>query len=239
MWRSTIAVGILVLAIGACGKDAPEGGEAAAAAAESGGDASGVEGALQTWCETQTDGDFKAYSAFYADDFEGIKRTKKGGEKTYDRKKWLRDRKKMFKNPLHVDCRAPKVEAGEGGVTSVTFEQYWRSPTYMDEGPKRIDWKETDDGLRIVHEEMISASKWDGKTFKDGTKAPRATFRLTENIKVPDMLKEMTTKEGPKCYKHCRAKKPKGYASAREDLGFDRWPKGCERYCIDRHGNFE
>ena len=111
-----------------------------------------MEDRLASWCSTQTKGDFEAYSAYYAEDFEGIKRTKRGKETKFDRKKWLKDRGGMFKMPLQVDCQDVKVGEAKDGVTSITFEQYWQSPSYADAGPKRVDFKDVDGTWMIVGE---------------------------------------------------------------------------------------
>ena len=164
-----------------------------------------VEALLNQWCQAQTSGDFEGYSALYATDFKGTKRTKKGKTKTYDRKGWLKDRGKMFKKPLHVDCRAPKVSLAEAdGTASVTFEQYWRSPSYADQGDKRLDLKKGDKGWRLVGEDMLNSKKWDTKQFRDGSAAPKATFKTDERkIKIPQMIRDMTTRQGPICYRKC------------------------------------
>lgn len=204
-----------------------------------------VEALLLRWCQTQTDGDFEAYSALYASDFEGTKRVKKGKTKTYDLAGWLKDRGRMFKKPLHVDCRSLKVAVGDGGTTaSVTFEQYWRSPTYADQGDKRIDLVKIDTGWKLVGEEMLTSEKWNTKTFRDGSAALKASFKTDEKkVKIPQMLKEMTTREGPRCYRKCLKKKPKGWKdmiTTNQDTVY-RHPskRGCEIYCLEMHGNFE
>ena len=204
-----------------------------------------VASVLAAWCQTQTDGDFKAYSALYTGKFKGIKRVKGGKTKTYDLPGWLKDRGLMFKKPLHVDCKNPKVTmGGDGKTASVTFEQYWRSGSYADQGDKRLDLEKADAGWRLVGEEMLNSKKWDTKTFRDGSKAPKASFATDETkVKIPQMLKEMTTREGPRCYRKCLKKKPKDWKeiiTTNQDKVF-RHPsaEGCEIYCMEMHRNFE
>lgn len=204
-----------------------------------------VEATLSAWCEAQTGGDFKTYSALYDDTFKGIKRSKKRKAKSYDQKAWLKDRGKMFKKPLHVDCRAPKITMGDDGATaSITFEQYWRSPTYADQGDKRLDLKKTDSGWVLVGEEMVTSEKWDAKKFRDGTAAPTATFKTDETkVTIPEHLKMVTTRRGPPCYRKCLKKKPKDWkevTSLNHDGNFKHPSEsGCEVYCIEMHGNYE
>ena len=133
------------------GSEAPEAKKEEAGKADSKAAAgAGVEDRLASWCSTQTKGDFEAYSAYYAEDFKGIKRTKRGKETKFDRKKWLKDRGGMFKMPLQVDCQDVKVGEAKDGVTSITFEQYWQAPSYADAGPKRVDFKDVDGTWMIV-----------------------------------------------------------------------------------------
>ncbi len=141
-----------------------------------------VETALQAWCNTQTTGDFQAYKAMYAPTFEGIKRTHKGKVKRYDRAGWYKDRGKMFRKPLRVDCLNPRTQMGPNKTSaSITFEQYWRSPTYADAGDKRVDFTKTQMGWLLVGEEMIYADKWDTRNFRDGSPAPKAVFSTNES----------------------------------------------------------
>lgn len=243
MGRIAIVVGVL-LWTAACGEDK----SGSAGAGEQGSVESGPEGevkaTLADWCQAQTDGDKEAYSAFYIEGFEGVKRSKKKKKKTYSLKGWLKDRGRMFKKPLHVDCRNPAVTLKEGDAeASVTFEQYWRSPTYADQGDKRLDLKKTPDGWRLIGEEMLTSTTWDTKTFRDGSPAPKASFKTDEiKVKVPESLRMMTTKDGPPCYRKCLKKKPKNW---REVITTNhdpiRYPSkdGCEKYCVELYGNFE
>src|SRR5262245_24156399 len=60
-----------------------------------------VDTFLAAWVKTQTDGDFAAYSALYADRFRGIRRS---GPRTVklDRAGWMKDRERMFKKKMLV-----------------------------------------------------------------------------------------------------------------------------------------
>ena len=238
---------LLALCVAACGgekpevSDAPKATEVAKVAPSA---ERQVEAALEAWCQTQRDGDLEAYSEFYIEGFEGVKRTKKGKKKTYDLIAWLKDRGRMFKKPLHVDCKKPKVTLQEGGaLASVTFEQYWRSPTYADQGDKRLDFKATAEGWRLVGEEMLTSEKWDTKAFRDGSPAPKVSFKTDETkVKIPAFLKEMTTKQGPRCYRKCLKKKPKDWREViTTNHDFITYPSkdGCEKYCIELHANYE
>ena len=148
-----------------------------------------------------------------------------------------------FQAPLSLKSQT-KVTMGEDGATaSVTFEQYWRSPTYSDQGDKRLDLKKTDSGWVLVGEEMLTSEKWDTKKFRDGTAAPVATFKTDETkVKIPEHLKMVTTRKGPPCYRKCLKKKPKNWKEI-TTLNHDGFThpseEGCEVYCIEMHGNYE
>jgi hypothetical protein len=193
-----------------------------------------IESQVAAWCAAQTKGDFVEYSSFYASKFEGIKRTKRGKEKKFDNTAWMKDRKGMFKMPLQVDCKGLKVGEEKDGVTSVTFEQYWQSPSYADEGPKRLDWKFVDDNLVIVGEEMIKSTKWDRKKFKDGSTPPKRAFKTYDEIGDHPMA-EMVSKKGHKEYRQCHFTKPKSWGGGDEE----EWPVDCEIWASGMYGMWE
>jgi ketosteroid isomerase-like protein len=231
---SRVATGLLVLALlcVGCGEKHEASTDNAQAKA-----AGGVEGQIEAWCAAQTQGDFAAYSAFYATDFEGIKRGKRGKEKKFDRKAWMKDRKKMFKMPLQVACKSLQVGAESDGVTSVTFEQYWQSPSYADQGPKRVDLKKVDGKLMIVAEEMISSSKWDRKKFKDGASPPKRSFKTYEEIGDAGDAMGPISKKGQKEYRKCHFVKPKGWGAGPEHgPNGGKWPQACEDYIMAKYG---
>jgi hypothetical protein len=59
------------------------------------------QAAFEGWLKAQNDGDFAAYSALYAAEFTGVRRS--GPEKRhFDRDGWLKDRARMFKAKMKV-----------------------------------------------------------------------------------------------------------------------------------------
>jgi len=174
--RAWISVASAVLiSLGACGnaKDrstpaAKDGAARAAAATRDGGappagDAGAkrvavlprdqVDALMKTWLEAQNAGDFAAYSALYADDFAGVRRS---GKQTVrlDRKGWLGDRKKMFTKPMLVGMREVVVVLAPARAI-VHFTQEWASGSYHDVGPKVIEVVARGADLAIAREEML------------------------------------------------------------------------------------
>ena len=92
---------------------------------------------VEAWAEAQTNLDFSVYSKMYDAKFQGIKRTKSGTATAYERRKWLKDRKKMFKPGQTVHVRNIRIELGKTpGMAFVSFRQFWKSAKYADQGVK-------------------------------------------------------------------------------------------------------
>jgi hypothetical protein len=191
VWMNLLAVSVLVTSLSlACGEEESSKTESlssstgATTAPENSGEPSGEASAkklsseegvlatLQAWCGSQKRGGFDAYSAMYAGNFKGIRRTSKGKARTFDRKGWMKDRKPGFSSPLKVDCLNPKITMGAGSKKAeVLFEQYFRTSTYADQGDKKVAMVQGDSGWVLVSEDMISSKKWDRKSFRDGSPA--------------------------------------------------------------------
>lgn len=116
---------------------------------------------LQTWLKAQNDGDFDAYGALYAERFFG---TKRSGTRTrsFERKFWLRDRKRMFSKAMQVQAAEIAV-ASTAESAVLTFAQTWASGTYKDMGPKQLVIVRSATGLRIAREEMLESTVEDGE----------------------------------------------------------------------------
>ena len=125
-----------------------------------------IRAMLSTWADAQTKGDFAGYSAFYPASFYGVKRTAGGAKTLFDRFTWLDDRRKMFTASQIVKVDGATVESVVAGSTAtVTFTQYWKSPTYADKGVKKMTLYQSGSGWKILSEEMVSSEKWDGKSL--------------------------------------------------------------------------
>ena len=126
-----------------------EGGVAAAMPV----DEAAVKKVVDAWLAAQNTGDFAAYQALYADKMEGVKRV---GPRTwrYDRKGWLDDRARMFKNPMKVEARDLTVRGTALGP-SVELVQSFSQGKFSDEGPKQLSLIKTPAGYRIAREEML------------------------------------------------------------------------------------
>ncbi|MBV72355.1 MAG: hypothetical protein CMH52_13605 [Myxococcales bacterium] len=143
---------------------------------------------VQKWAKTQRDNNFRAYGALYAKKgFEGIKRTKSGREKKYNRARWLKDRKKMFKPGTAVYIKDCKIESKLDGKLNVIFTQLWRSASgkYADQGTKRLVLAKQRGRARIVQEIMLTSTKWDG-VITDSKKTSRYSVR----VKIHSYMKD-------------------------------------------------
>ena len=143
-------------------------------------------GAAEAWAKTQRDADFKAYGAFYAADFRGTKKTKSGRETKFDRKRWLKDRKSMFRVGTAVYVTDCKVESQQGTLTNLIFNQYWRSASgkYADHGKKRLTLEHRNRHWQILAETMLTSTKWNG-VFP----APAGAKVYTVRVSVDSYLK--------------------------------------------------
>ncbi len=128
-----------------------------------------VKAFVQRWLDAQNGGDFDAYAALFAERFTGIKRA---GERTrtFDRDRWLKDRRRMFKKQMKVDAADIRVLPGKGAAV-VTFEQTWESGTFRDVGPKQLVIVGEGEAMRIAREEML-ASKVEGATDQPAELTP-------------------------------------------------------------------
>ena len=115
-----------------------------------------VEEVLRVWLDTQNKGDLAGYSALYAENFRGVRRT---GEKrvSLDRAGWLADRERMFRRPMVVVARDVTIAVGPKGA-EIRLTQDWTSGTYRDVGPKEIRLGESGGKLLIVREEMLQST---------------------------------------------------------------------------------
>ncbi len=119
-------------------------------------DEAAARATLEAWLKAQNDGDFPAYSALYAQKFNGVKRA---GARTsrFQRADWLVDRGKMFKGRFTVAADKVKVLPQPNGAV-VSFEQTWASKRFKDVGPKQLVLVREGDALRIAREEMLAST---------------------------------------------------------------------------------
>ncbi|MCO4762322.1 MAG: nuclear transport factor 2 family protein [Myxococcales bacterium] len=115
-----------------------------------------VTGLLATWVKAQNSGDFEAYSALYAERFYGTKRSGLRS-RSFKRRAWLRDRKRMFGKQMRVEAKDPEVLTTAGSAR-LLFEQTWASGRYKDVGPKQLVIVRENGELKIAREEMLSST---------------------------------------------------------------------------------
>ncbi len=114
-----------------------------------------VEALVEGWLNAQNQGDFAAYSALFADEFRGVRRS---GKRTVrlDRKGWLSDRSRMFRKKMTVSISQLEVSLTHNSA-AVRFTQEWASGSYRDLGKKMLRIASTKEGLQISGEEMLSS----------------------------------------------------------------------------------
>lgn len=111
---------------------------------------------LRAWLDAQNKRDFAAYSALYAPDFRGVRRT--GDKKvSLDRDGWLADRKRMFRKPMVVVARDQRIAVGAKSA-EIELIQDWSSGSFRDVGPKILRLAEAGGKLAIVGEEMLRST---------------------------------------------------------------------------------
>jgi hypothetical protein len=114
-----------------------------------------VQSLMNRWENAQDTQNFTAYESCYGYSFRGVLRTTSGRVKVYGFNEWMKDRRRMINQigGLEVDVRNTHVRI-DGDTATVEFDQYYRSGSYGDWGPKVIKIKATPDGEKIVYEEL-------------------------------------------------------------------------------------
>jgi hypothetical protein len=113
---------------------------------------------VEKWLAVQNGGDFEGYQALYATHFVGIRRS---GPRTtrFNRAGWMKDRARMFRQPMVVAVDNIKVIPAGEQTSMVTFQQIWKSGHYEDVGRKRLVLT-TEAGMpRIAREEMLTSAQ--------------------------------------------------------------------------------
>jgi hypothetical protein len=143
-----------------------------------------VKSFLEKWVAVQNRGSFADYADLYAGRFLGIKRS---GERTYryNREKWLKDRKRMFRDPMTVSADAIRIRTSETSAV-IRFDQTWENARFKDRGGKQLFLILEDNRLRIAREEMLDSKLLLGNgRVLDSTNFPFA-FAMKEGIVIPD-----------------------------------------------------
>ena len=110
---------------------------------------------MNRWENAQDTRNFTSYESCYGYAFRGVLRTKSGQVKIYAFNEWMRDRRRMINQSggLQVDVRNMSIRI-DGDTATVEFDQFYRSGSYSDWGPKVIRIQSTPEGERIVYEEL-------------------------------------------------------------------------------------
>jgi ketosteroid isomerase-like protein len=149
MRRAALVLTVAMAMVGAAaGRAAADASTASAAETET------AKKVIATWLAAQNQGDWKAYEALYAPEFAGVKRVGKSAKK-YDRAKWMKDRKTMFKAPMKVTATAIVVHAAPEKLV-VELDQTWEQGTYADTGHKLIELAK---GTLLITREELQSSR--------------------------------------------------------------------------------
>jgi len=143
-----------------------------------------VKAFLEKWVAVQNRGSFADYADLYAGRFLGIKRS---GDRTrrYNRQAWLKDRKRMFRDPMTVSADVIRIRTSETSAI-IRFDQTWKNAHFKDRGGKQLFLILEDNRLRIAREEMLDSKVLLGKGMVlDSTNFPFA-FAMKEGIVIPD-----------------------------------------------------
>ena len=118
-----------------------------------------VRNLMERWEKAQDTRDFSLYKSCYDASFRGTKRTISGSVSQYNYNQWLDDRQKMMSKAKYMDVRIDKMRiSAENETATVEFEQYFSTTGYADFGPKLIKVKMTENGAKIVYEELKSST---------------------------------------------------------------------------------
>lgn len=155
-----------------------------------------LEVLLNTWLDSQNEGNFNDYSALYASKFSGIKRA---GPKvtTFGRQDWLKDRERMFKKQMKVQVLEPTFMIAKT-TAGIQFEQVWESGDYKDKGPKQLSVVLEDGQLKIAREEMLRSQKLDEKNPIPDYSPETAAIVIDENLVVISMDEDDVSHHPPK-----------------------------------------
>lgn len=117
--------------------------------------ADSVKSLVSAWERAQDGKSFASYQACYDKSFVGIKTTKGGQSQSYSYASWMADRRKMFSRAVNLSLDISNLQIRMEGDTAIAqFDQYYRSLSYSDWGPKEIRVRMTPAGPRIVREEL-------------------------------------------------------------------------------------
>jgi hypothetical protein len=111
---------------------------------------------VEHWTAAQNAGEFAAYRALYAPGFHGVRRSADRVARL-DLEGWMRDRARMFRTPMKVVVSNERYAPGRKAVR-VVFTQSWQSGSYRDFGRKELIVAPSEDGYRIVREELFTST---------------------------------------------------------------------------------
>lgn len=112
---------------------------------------------LEDWTVFQNAQHFHRYAGLYAPDFIGV-RTSGTRSVKLGRAAWLKERRRMFDQPISVRVEGEAFEPRGEAEVEVKFEQRWAAGAYADRGTKLLRLRKGTDGVwRIAEEAMLDS----------------------------------------------------------------------------------
>jgi hypothetical protein len=114
---------------------------------------------IERWEKAQDARNFSLYQQCYGQPFFGVKRTRTGEVSQMNYGQWMNDRRKMLSKAAGLDVGIEGLQITIAGDTATAeFEQYYRSASYRDRGPKVLKIKMFPEGAKIVYEEIKASN---------------------------------------------------------------------------------
>lgn len=116
----------------------------------------GVRDLIDRWTSAQNSRDKAKYQSCYAAKFEGYIRTA-DGVKSFKFDKWLENRWQLISKGVSIEVRNLRIKINSDGTATVEFDQYYRSQSYSDWGPKVMKVEMTPSGERVTYEDLLES----------------------------------------------------------------------------------
>jgi len=118
-----------------------------------------IQDLMNIWKKSQDTRNFSLYKSCYDTSFRGIKRTVSGSMSSYNYAQWLADRQKMMNKTKYMEVRLENMRISiQDEFATVEFNQFFSVTGYADFGPKIIKTKMTENGAKIIYEELKSST---------------------------------------------------------------------------------
>ncbi len=112
---------------------------------------------LQTWCDTQSQGQFDAFGLLYARRMTAIRQAQ-GAARLFDRAAWLAERRKRFAQAARVEVRDVQVQV-TANLVLLEFSESGEARPAGEGGRTRMVLIPEDKALRIAREERLDTAQ--------------------------------------------------------------------------------